>query len=165
MFEWQCFVLTCGNVQRLVRLHELNCAKVKEGKLGSMRAAAGWSLQCGLLYISLHPALILSSPSFHFLFRSLSFTLACRFSSLLFIPCSLSLSLHYWYRTHLWIFPVSSVLMTSPLSLLSSSSLNLFLVYLSASLFLPLRQACWWTEFVLPHYFTPVFHWMPSMLA
>lgn len=72
---------------------------------------------------SLHPALIFS-PSL-----PLSFTLACCFSSL---------SLHYWYRTHLWIFPVSSALMTSPLSLLSQP---LSLVYLSASLFLPLQAS------------------------
>lgn len=99
--------------------------------------------------------ILLSPPSFHFLFRSLSFNLALSFFPLSFLLCYpaslslppplLSLPLHYWYRTHLWIFPVPRDLMTSPLSLLSQS-LSLSLVYLAAqSLFLPLRLACWWS--------------------
>ncbi len=136
-----------------IKLHELNWVEVNGKELGSMRAAAaaaGW-----ILVASLWPFLhftasssSLSSPSSFF-----SFTLSASpwlvFSSLSLAGLSLSSSpssllLHYWYRTHLWILPVSREPMTSlslsPLPL----SPPLSLIYLSASsLFLPLRLACW----------------------
>lgn len=46
-------------------------------------------------------------------------------------PLFLSLFLHYWYRTHLWIFLISRELMTSLLSLLSQSLSFLFICLLS----------------------------------
>lgn len=80
-----------------MRLHELNCAEVNEGELGSMRAAAAaadWSLHRGLLYISLHPAVTLSHPlPFIFSFAPSALTLPCRFflspSSSVVLPPSL----------------------------------------------------------------------------
>ena len=116
------------------RLHELNWVELKERGLGSMSAAAaasGRSLTASTspshprpLWLSVPLLLLCLSPS-----PSPS---VVQPPSLLLIS---SHSLHYWYRTHLWIFPVSRELMTSPLSP------SLCLIYLSApALFFPSGQ-------------------------
>lgn len=121
-----------------IKLHELNCVEVNGRELGSMRAAAGWSLVASLrpfLHFTASSSHSLSSPSS---FSSFAFTLAAsRFSlARLFLPLSFflrcppplspsSLALHYWYRTHPWIFPISRELMTS-----LSLCLHLFLLFI-----------------------------------